>query len=61
MYRRALEGYEKALGRENPYTLTSISNLGSALQGQGNYGDAEAMYRRALKGCGKVLGLEHLY
>jgi hypothetical protein len=35
MNRRALEGREKALGKEHPDTLTSISNLASVLQDQG--------------------------
>ncbi|GFF89029.1 hypothetical protein IFM47457_08012 [Aspergillus lentulus] len=59
MYRRALEGYGKALGPEHLYTLTSMANLGSVLERQGKYEEAEVMYRRALEGCGKVLGLEH--
>jgi len=29
--RRALEGYEKALGKEHPNTLTSVNNLAFVL------------------------------
>jgi hypothetical protein len=32
MQQRALEGREKALGREHPHTLTSVSQLGTVLQ-----------------------------
>jgi Tfp pilus assembly protein PilF len=49
MHRRALKAREKVLGPEHPYTLTSVSNLGSVLRRQGKYEEAEAMHRRALK------------
>ena len=48
MNRRALEGYEKVLGREHPDTLTSVNNLASVLRYQGKYEEAEQMNRRAL-------------
>ncbi|RII17513.1 hypothetical protein CUC08_Gglean002353 [Alternaria sp. MG1] len=59
MHRRALKGYEDALGREHPDTLTSVSQLGSALEGQGKCEEAQAMYRRVLEGSEKVLGRQH--
>ncbi|KAI9781829.1 MAG: hypothetical protein M1816_002179, partial [Peltula sp. TS41687] len=59
MNRRALEGYEKALGKEHPHTLTSVSNLAGVLQDQGKYEAAEEMNRRALEGREKALGKEH--
>jgi hypothetical protein len=34
MYRRALEGREKALGPEYPDTLASVNNFGSVLERQ---------------------------
>ena len=49
------------LGPEHPYTLTSVSKLGSVLESLGKYEDAEAMHRRALEGREKVLGPEHPY
>jgi hypothetical protein len=52
MHRRALGGYKKVLGLEHPYTLTSVSNLGSVLESQGKYEEAEAVHR-------EVLGPEH--
>ncbi|KAF2802651.1 HET-domain-containing protein [Mytilinidion resinicola] len=56
---RALEGREKALGKEHPNTLTSVSNLALVLQYQGKYEQAEDMNRRALEGSEKALGKEH--
>ena len=58
-YRKVMEGREKALGKEHPDTLTSVSNLALALQDQGKYEAAEEMNRRALEGCEKALGKEH--
>jgi hypothetical protein len=42
MHQRALEGREKVLGVEHPHTLTSVGNLGSVLESQGKYNEAEA-------------------
>ncbi|CAN9474118.1 unnamed protein product [Alternaria alternata] len=47
------------LGLEHPDTLTSVSQLGSVLESQGKYDEAEAMHRRALEGYEKALGVEH--
>jgi Tfp pilus assembly protein PilF len=44
MHRRALEGYEKVLGREHPDTHASVNNLGLVLAGQGKSTHAEAMH-----------------
>jgi hypothetical protein len=49
------------LRREYPDTLTSISNLGNTLSGQGKYKQAEVMHRQALEGYKEVLGHEHPY
>ncbi|SLM38841.1 nb-arc and tpr domain protein [Lasallia pustulata] len=54
MYRRALEGYEKAWGPEHTSTLNTINNLGSLYSSQGKMAEAEAMYRRALEGYEKA-------
>jgi tetratricopeptide (TPR) repeat protein len=56
LHRRALISVEKVLGAEHPNALISIHNLGSALEKQGKYEEAESMYRRALGGYEKVLG-----
>lgn len=43
MHRRALEGSEKVLGREQPDTLISVSQPGTMLERQGKYDESEAM------------------
>jgi tetratricopeptide (TPR) repeat protein len=59
MNRRALEGRERALGKEHPTTLKSVGNLAVTLQFQGKYEESEDVSRRAFEGCEKVLGKEH--
>lgn len=56
MYRQALLSREKVLGAEHPDTLGSINDLGSVLECQGKYEDAEAMYRRAALVREKLVG-----
>jgi tetratricopeptide (TPR) repeat protein len=59
MNHRALEGFEKALGKEHPNTLKSINNLALVLRDQGKYKQAEEMNRQAMIGYKKALGKEH--
>jgi tetratricopeptide (TPR) repeat protein len=59
MYERALEGYEKAWGREHTSTLDTVNNLGLLYAIQGRLQEAEAMYERALAGYEKAWGREH--
>src|SRR5205814_1714001 len=59
MNRRALEGWEKVLGRDHPVTLRGVNNRAMALQAQGKYEAAEEMNRRALEGWEKALGRDH--
>ncbi len=59
MYRRALDGKEKAWGREHTSTLSTINNLGTLYKDQGKLVEAENMYRRALDGYEKARGLDH--
>ncbi len=59
MYRRALEGSEKALGPEHRSTLSTVNNLGLLYADQGKMQEAEAMYRRGLEGYEKAWGPEH--
>jgi tetratricopeptide (TPR) repeat protein len=63
IYRRALDGYEKAWGPDGyekawgpDYisTLSTINNLGNLYADQGKLGEAEKMYRRALDGYEKA-------
>ncbi|CAI7658082.1 unnamed protein product [Penicillium palitans] len=59
MYELALEGYEKAWGREHTSTLDTINNLGNLYMGQGRPQEAEAMFERALEGYEKAWGRGH--
>ena len=56
---QVMEGREKALGKEHPDTLASVSNLALVLQRQGKYEAAEEINRRALEGYEKALGKGH--
>lgn len=59
MNRRALDGYEKVLGKTLPSMLTNVSNMALVFQHQPKYEEGEQMNRRALNGYEKVLGKEH--
>ncbi|KAI9776252.1 MAG: hypothetical protein M1839_000486 [Geoglossum umbratile] len=59
MYKRALAGYEKALGPDHTSTLDTVNNLGGLYSDQGRLAEAEAMYKRALAGNEKALGPDH--
>jgi tetratricopeptide (TPR) repeat protein len=59
MYQQELELNEEVLGKENPLTLTSMSNLALALSNQGKYDEAEPICRQTLALQEKVLGKEH--
>ncbi|KAM7210079.1 Tetratricopeptide repeat domain containing protein [Rhypophila decipiens] len=48
MYQQALEGYEKALGRDHTSTLDIVNNLGILYRDQGRLTEAELMYQQAL-------------
>jgi tetratricopeptide (TPR) repeat protein len=56
MYKRALAGYEKALGPEHMSTLNTVNNLGNLYLDQDWLTEAEAMYKQALAGREKALG-----
>ena len=59
LYERALAIREKVLGAEHPDTATSLNNLASLLQAQGDLAGARPLYERALAIREKVLGAEH--
>jgi tetratricopeptide (TPR) repeat protein len=59
MYKRALAGYEKALGAEHTSTINIVNNLGMLYYAQDKLVGAEQMYKRALAGFEKALGAEH--
>ena len=56
---KSLSIHETVLGKEHPWTLTSMSNLAVVLSNQGKYNEAEAMMRRALQLTETVRGMEH--
>ena len=58
-HREVLLLRRKALGHEDELILSSINELGLALDGQGKYEEAETMYRQTLPLKEKVLGKEH--
>ncbi|KAK8142845.1 hypothetical protein G3M48_008093 [Beauveria asiatica] len=59
MHRKALELRTKVLGVEHPDTLTNMSNIAHALEGQGQYTAAETMHRKTLELRTKVLGTDN--
>ena len=59
MYKRALQGKEKAWGPEHMSTLNTVNNLGNLYADQGKLVEAEHMYQRALQGKEKAWGPEH--
>jgi tetratricopeptide (TPR) repeat protein len=59
MYERALQGREKALGRDHTSTLETVNNLGALYLNRGKLDKAEEMYKRALQGFEKALGRDH--
>ena len=50
---------KRVLGKEHPFTLTSMNNLALVLSSQGNYKEAEQIHRQELALTEKVLGKEH--
>ena len=60
MYKRALQGHEKALGAKHIRTLHTVNNFGILYRQQGKLAEAEQMYKRALQGYKKTLGAEHM-
>ncbi|KAK4119890.1 FabD/lysophospholipase-like protein [Parathielavia appendiculata] len=59
MFQRALEGKEKALGRDHTSTLDTINNLGNLYRNQDRLTEAESMYQRTLEGNKKALGRDY--
>ncbi|KIM94424.1 hypothetical protein OIDMADRAFT_60751 [Oidiodendron maius Zn] len=59
MYKRALQGREKAFGPEHILTLDTVNCLGILYLDQDKLADAEEMLLRALEGNEKTLGTEH--
>jgi Tfp pilus assembly protein PilF len=51
--------WEAVLGPEHPNTATSLNNLGSLLQVQGDLAGARLYYERAFRVCQSGLGEVH--
>jgi hypothetical protein len=58
MHQQPLRLRETVLGKEHPFTLTSMNNLATGLRVQGKYEQAEEMHRQALRLREMVLGRE---
>jgi tetratricopeptide (TPR) repeat protein len=58
LYKRALEGLERVLGKEHPDTLTSVNNLALLYQAEGRLAEAQPLYKRALEARERLLGKE---
>jgi tetratricopeptide (TPR) repeat protein len=60
IFRKALTGREKKLGKDHADTLTTVNHLGVLLKQLGNFREAEECLRRALNGFEEKLGPDHL-
>ena len=59
LFRRAVQGQEKVLGKEHIDTINSEQWLALLLYNQKNYPEAEQLLRQTVQGREKVLGAEH--
>ena len=59
LYKRSLEIWEKALGKEHPHVAATLNNLAELYRTQGRYEEAEPLYKRSLEIWEKALGKEH--
>ena len=58
-YTKALNIYEKVLGKDHPYTATSYNNIGYVYSDMGDYPKALEFYTKALDIREKALGIGH--
>lgn len=59
MYKRALRGYEKALGPDHRLVLETVDNLAVIYRIRGKMAQAKEMYEWVLQGKKKLLGADH--
>lgn len=59
LLRQKLETRERTLGKEHPFTLTTINSLALLYKAQGSYSEAEPLYNRALEASERTLGRDH--
>jgi len=58
---KALQVAEQNAGPDHPDVATSLNNLASLYQDQGDYASAEPLYKRSLAILEKALGPDHPY
>ena len=58
-YERALQGFEKMLGKNHPSTLRSVEGMVSVLYCTDDFVEAEILYVRAHEGVEVQLGKDH--
>jgi len=58
MHREVVEVTERVLGKEHPYTLTSMNNLALVLIDQCQYEEAEKIQAVAVVGMLRILGFD---
>jgi hypothetical protein len=56
MHREVVKVTKRALGKEHPYTLTSMNNLILVLSDQGKYDEAKQMNREVVEVTESVMG-----
>ena len=59
LFQEALSGRKRVLDSEHPLTLSSISNLGTTREAQGNLAEALKLYRKAYLGRDEIMGPGH--
>eukprot|EP00957_Ditylum_brightwellii_P080789 6144588-Ditylum_brightwellii.AAC.1 len=59
LHRQCWEARKRTLGEKHPDTLMSLSNVASAVHGQGKYTKAEMLHRQCLEARKKTLGEMH--
>ncbi|KAI5849924.1 hypothetical protein BZA05DRAFT_63506 [Tricharina praecox] len=61
LFQQALDGCEKALGKDHPDTLATVHSIAITYDNQGDYHKALEWFQRALDGREKALGKDHHY
>jgi tetratricopeptide (TPR) repeat protein len=59
MYKRALAGYEKALGKDHKSTLDTVYNMAKLMEKQEDLEGASQMFERAFSGYRNLLGADN--
>ena len=59
MYQKAIDGYEKAFGRDHPNTLSAVHGIGGVYETMGKLTEAEETYLQVLSKCGNKSSYDH--